>query len=156
MAGARGEVGDPMKQDEFLARLEDEKIVAAIQAAEARSSGEIRVYISEVAVPDALTAAQEKFLELNMTATRERNGVLLFFAPESQTFAVIGDQAIHARCGQSFWNDIADVITAHLKADAMTEAIVRAVDKVGAVLAAHFPRRTDDRNELPDRVERGQ
>jgi uncharacterized membrane protein len=154
-AVARAEAGDAMKQEEFLARLEDERIVAAIQSAEGRSSGEIRVYISESNVPDALSAAGEHFIRMNMTATRERNGVLLYFAPESQTFAVVGDVAIHERCGESFWRDVANVIAAHLKSGAMTEAIVAAVEKVGAVLAEHFPRSSDDQNELPDRVERG-
>jgi uncharacterized membrane protein len=144
-----------MKQEDFLARLQDEMIVAAIAAAEQKSSGEIRVYISEKQVDDPLAAAHEQFIRLEMTKTRERNGVLLFFAPESQTFAILGDEAIHARCGESFWKEIAELTATHLKADALTEAIVRAVEKVGAVLAEHFPRSADDQNELPNRVERG-
>jgi uncharacterized membrane protein len=144
-----------MKQADFLAKLQDRRIVEAIRAAESKTSGEVRVYISERAVDDALAAAREQFVNLGMTHTKDRNGVLIFVAPESQTFAIVGDDAIHARCGESFWKDVADVMTTHLKADAMTEAIVRAVEKVGALLAEHFPRAKDDQNELPDRVERG-
>ena len=38
----------------------------------------------------------------------------------------------------------------HLREDRYTEALVAAIDRVGAVLAAHFPRRPDDSNELAD------
>jgi len=145
-----------MKQADFLARLEDARIVQAIRSAEAKTSGEIRVYISERAVADPLPAAREQFVKLDMDKTKDRNGVLIFVAPESQTFAIVGDEAIHTRGGgESFWKEVADVMTTHLKADAMTDAIVRAVEKVGALLAEHFPHNQDDQDELPDRVERG-
>ena len=72
-----------MKHSEFLSRLDDEKIVSAIAAAERKSSGEIRVFISRK-IPrngaETLALAQETFPRLGMRQTRHRNGVLLFFA----------------------------------------------------------------------------
>ena len=32
------------------------------------------------------------------------------------------------------------------------DGIVAAIERVGAVLAEHFPRSADDRNEIPDRL----
>ena len=40
----------------------------------------------------------------------------------------------------------------HLKQERYTEALILAIDKVGAVLAAHFPHQADDKNELPDDI----
>ena len=82
----------------------------------------------------------------------DRNGVLLFFAPRSQQFAVYGDVAVHERCGDAFWREIAEAMTPLLRDGKFTDAIVMAVQRVGAVLAEHFPRKPDDRNELPDAV----
>jgi uncharacterized membrane protein len=144
-----------MTQRQFLQKLQDQRIVKAIRAAEAKSSGEIRVYISERIIDDALVAAREQFVKLDMTRTKQRNGVLIFVAPESQTFAVVGDEAVHARCGDGFWNGVVEEIGKHFKNDAMTDAITGAVEKVGSLLSEHFPRSPDDQNELPDQVERG-
>jgi uncharacterized membrane protein len=150
---AQAEVGN-MKPKEFIDKLDDTKVMATIAAAEQKSSGEIRVFVSNDKPADALAAAEAEFLKLGMTKTRERNGVLIFFAPKVQQFAVIGDQGIHEKCGADFWKHIATKISAHLKADDFTAAVVEAVTEIGAVLARHFPRSPDDRNELPNQVVR--
>ena len=140
---------------EFFWRLDDERIVAAIRRAEQMTSGEIRVYVSESEVDDPVSAAQKQFEQMGMTATRQRNGVLIFIAPRSHKFAIIGDTGVHARCGESFWNDIAAEMRRHLVDDRPTDALVHAITKAGALLKEHFPRQPDDVNELPDAVERG-
>ena len=88
-----------------------------------------------------------------MTRTRERNAVLLYVAPRSRTFAIIGDEAVHAKCGEPFWRSIAEAMTTHFLAGNFTEGILHGIDRAGALLAEHFPRRPDDQNELPDAVE---
>ena len=140
---------------EFLWKLDDERIVAAIQHAELQTSGEIRVYVAESEVDDPVAAAEKQFEKMGMTGTRERNGVLIFIAPRSHKFAIVGDTGIHARCGQSFWEDVAAEMRRHLKEDHPTEALVHAITKAGGLLKTHFPRQTNDVNELPDAVQRG-
>ena len=144
-----------MKPDEFLDQLDDAKIVAAIGEAERQSSGEIRVYVSHKKREDALAAAQVRFQKLGMTRTRHRNAVLIYFAPLTHQFAVVGDAGVHEKCGDDFWRDISAAMSAQLKQGKFTEAIVDAIQKTGALLAQHFPRDPDDRNELPNQVERG-
>ena len=144
-----------MKTDEFLSQLDEAKIEAAIAEAEARTSGEIRVWVSHKTIADAVERAALRFEKLGMRKTRERNAVLLYFAPLSQKFAVIGDSAIHAKCGQPFWEEVAAEIREQLRAQHFTEAVVGAVRKVGDVLARHFPHRgDDDRDELPNTIVR--
>src|SRR5438093_39804 len=96
-----------MKTKLFLSRLDHEKIVAAIAEAEKRTSGEIRVFVSHRKVEDALKAATFHFSKMDMHKTKHRNAVLIFVAPQSQTFSIIGDEAIHAKCGDAFWKRIA-------------------------------------------------
>jgi uncharacterized membrane protein len=144
-----------MKPAEFITKLDDQRVVQAIVDAERVTSGQIRVFVSERTVEgDAVARAAERFEKLGMTATRERNGVLLYFAPLSHKFAVIGDTGIHEKCGQPFWEEVSAAMGTLLRSEQFTEAVVDTVRKVGEVLARHFPRREDGGNELPNEVAR--
>src|ERR1019366_3144174 len=98
-AGAEpGRVGEKMRTKKILSKLEHDRIIRAIQEAEAKTSGEIRVYIQRGNLNgDALAAVQKKFHKLGMHRTGERNGVLIFVAPRAHKFAVVGDKAIHEK-----------------------------------------------------------
>jgi uncharacterized membrane protein len=142
-----------MKARAFLKKLRHNEIVTAIREAEKKTSGEIRVFISRKPVEDPVPAAQVHFREMGMEKTREGNGVLIFVAPRAHKFAVIGDSAVHARCGDDFWAQIAQEMTGHFRKSEFTAGIVQAVQKAGELLAKHFPRRPGDPNQLPDEVE---
>jgi len=146
-----------MKPDAFVASLDDERIVAAIREAEALSRGEIRVHVAEREVADPRAEAALVFERLGMADTAERNGVLLFVAPESQSITVIGDRDAHERCGDAFWEAVVAAIREEFRAGRFTEGIVAGVRAIATELARHFPRRPGeaDRNELPDGVSRG-
>ena len=133
--------------------IDQPKVVAAIAAAERRTSGEIRVLLARHAAPEPVPAAQRHFDRLGMTQTRDRNGVLIFLAPRSRTFAVIGDTGVHEKCGDAFWRELAAAMENHFRAGDFTAGLVHAIDRAGALLAEHFPRAPDDRNELPDQIE---
>ena len=61
-----------------MARLDHPRIVAAIAAAEAQTSGEIRVYVQRGEVQeDPLTFAEQKFVEFGMEKTTAHNAVLI-------------------------------------------------------------------------------
>jgi uncharacterized membrane protein len=146
-----------MNPEAFLGAVDDERIVAAIRAAESRSRGEIRVHVAEGPVPDARRAAEADFARLGLTGTVERNGVLILVAPESQSCAVVGDRGIDDRCPPGFWSELAEAMAADFRAGRFTDGIVAAVARAGDELARHFPRLSGepDRNELPDSVSRG-
>jgi uncharacterized membrane protein len=145
-----------MKTKEFLSKLEHDRIVQAIRDSEANTSGEIRVYIQRGKLNgDALSAAQRKFDKLGMQNTREHNAVLIFLAPRTHKFAVVGDQAIHEKCGDELWQRIVNQMQTHFRSERFTQALVDAIKEIGSVLAAHFPRGTSDHNELSDSVIEG-
>ena len=141
-----------MKLKEFLTKLEHDRIVAAIGAAEAKTSGEIRVFLSRHEPEDAVAAAQAQFEHLKMHQTKHRNGVLIFVAPAAHKFAVVGDSGVHAKCGDTFWRAVADEMTARFKKGEFTSGILHAIEKAGDLLAQHFPHNPDDKNELPDDI----
>jgi len=145
-----------MEPETFLGALDDARIVAAIRQAEARTRAEIRVHVTHAEVEDATSAGAAAFERLGMTATAERNGVLLFVAPASRSCAVLGDTAIHERCAEGFWAAVAEAMAAQFRAGRFTEGIVAGVQAAEAELRRHFPRREGeaDVNELPDEVSR--
>jgi uncharacterized membrane protein len=130
-----------------------DQVVAAIRAAEQRTSGEIRVVISRSAADDPVAAAQKQFERLGMTRTAARNGVLIFVAPRSRTFAVIGDRGVHEKCGDNFWRELTMVMSEHFQRGQFTAGLVFGIQRAGALLAEHFARQPGDQNELPDDVE---
>jgi uncharacterized membrane protein len=140
-----------MRTEDFLSRLDNERISGAIAAAEKTTSGEIRVYIERGKITkDPLPTAEEKFVELGMQKTIERNAILIFVAPVAQKFAVVGDEGVHAKCGVEFWQGLVETMRTHFKREEFTDALVEAIESAGNLLAQYFPRRHDDRNELPD------
>ncbi len=88
--------------------------------------------------------------------TRQRNGVLFFLVPSRRRFVVLGDEGIHAKVGQDFWDGLASILAAHFRKGEFTEGLVRAIGEAGAKLAAHFPYdAATDTNELPDDIDFG-
>ncbi len=136
-----------------MVKIDDQSVVAAIAAAEQRTSGEIRVVVSHAGTEEPVLAAQKQFERLGMTKTAARNGVLILVAPSSRNFAVIGDQGVHEKCGDAFWQELASAMSERFKAGEFTEGLVLGIERAGALLAQHFPRQPDDRNELPDTIE---
>jgi len=141
-----------MKKNAFIKQLDHPVIEAAIARAESGTSGEIRVLVLHEPAADPVPAAQAAFARLGMEKTRERNAVLLFVAPESQTFAVIGDTGVHAKCGQEFWNEMAGAMSGCFRRGEFTAGLLAGIERAGHLLATHFPRLPDDRDELPNRV----
>jgi len=145
-----------MRTKEFISRLDHDRIVGAIKAAEAKTSGQIRVYVQRGELAgDPVSAAQKRFHQLGMQATKERNGVLIFVLPRARKFAVIGDEGVHQKCGDQFWQQLVERMRAHFQQENFTDALVEAIEEVGELLARHFPKTGAPQNELPDDIVEG-
>jgi uncharacterized membrane protein len=137
-------------------------LARAVAEAEAATSGEIRVHLEahlpgpRDAADDAVLArAHEVFERLGMTATRDRNAVLIYLALDDHRLAIVGDAGVHARVGDAYWASVRDGMVERLRAGRVREALVGAVAEVGRALGEHYPRRPDDVDELPDRPSLG-
>jgi len=129
-----------MKPRHFLTQLQHDQISAAIGAAESRTTGHIRVYISHHRAPDPVAKATRHFRWQRLHQHPGRNAILIFVAPKSHTFAVVGDQAIDRHCGEAFWQKLTQEMGAHFKTGDFTAALLHAIAQAGAVLTQHFPR----------------
>jgi uncharacterized membrane protein len=140
------------KRKEFFSPNEQERIVNAIRLAEQQTSGEIRVYTeSRCRFVDPLDRAAEVFWGLKMDLTKDRNGVLVYIAMKDRQFAILADQGIHEKVGQTFWNEEVSVMKKHFSNALPADAIEAVIADVGQALRTHFPYdRSTDKNELPD------
>lgn len=136
----------------FFGKDELETIRAAIEKAESGTSGEIRVHMDRRCAGDPLQAARAVFEKLGMSATREKNGVLLYLAIADRKFALYGDEGIHGVLPEGTWERLRDAMLEEFKKDRFAEGIAGAVLSIGEALREHFPHRADDRDELPDEL----
>lgn len=142
-----------MKTKDLIAQIDDTAIAEAVAKAEKASTGEIRVLVTSERPADVAEAARSAFGRLGLRATRERNAVLIFIAPEKQEFAILGDEGIHTKAGSALWDGAKEAMQPLLKAGKYTAALVAVIELVGAALAAHFPPKPgSDTNELPNEL----
>jgi uncharacterized membrane protein YgcG len=140
----------------LLRAVDGSRVRTAIEAAERRTSGEIRVSVAPYFWGNVRRVAERAFDRLGMTATRERNGVLFFIVPARRRFVVLGDAGIHAKVGQEFWDKVAAAISERFHEGDYTGGLEAGIGAVGEQLATHFPfEAATDVNELPDDVEFG-
>jgi len=128
-------------------------VEGAIRAAEQRTSGEICVAIARSWFwADTRAAAERAFRRMGVSATRARNGVLIFLVPRRRKVVVLGDAGIHAKVAPDFWNRVVERITADFRRGDPTAGMVAAVELLGNALASAFPASAADVNELPNSV----
>ena len=137
----------------YFSKFDSDRIVAAIAAAEEKSSGEVRVHVTRRAPKNLEERAMRRFHLLGMSKTAERNGVLIYIAPRARQFRILGDAAIHEKCGASFWTEVAAAMEASFRKGDFTEGVVLGVERVGKVLGRHFPRKSGGRNELSNAID---
>ena len=137
--------------DDFL------MISEKIKEMEKITSGEIRVALKE-SVPyfkrkkDIKELAREEFHNLKMDETRDKTGILIFILLASRRFFIAADSGINSKVKQETWDKIRDEMESQFKLGHFVEGIVSAIDGVGNVLSDYFPIKSDDTNELSNKV----
>ena len=145
-----------MTRKKLIQVIDRDKIKDAIQRAEHRTSGEIRVSVAPFFWGNVRKAAEKVFERLEMRQTKDRNGVLFFVVPSRRKFVVLGDSGIHERVGQEFWHRVVDVVADKFRGGDFTAGLIRGIEEVGEQLSTHFPYdAAADVDELPDDVDFG-
>ena len=139
----------------FLSEADLEALRRAIIDAERRTSAEIRVHLDHRCPGDPMARAVAVFERLGMHRTPERHGVLIYVAVTDRKLAVIGDEGIHARVDEAYWEQVVADVIAHFRGERPRDGFLHAVGELGLALSRHFPRGPDDRNELSDEVSIG-
>ncbi|WP_156257219.1 TPM domain-containing protein [Sandarakinorhabdus oryzae] len=95
-------------------------------------------------------AAMMQFRARGLTSTLGRTGVLLYLDEPEHVAEVIADEAVFTRIAADEWGETIAALVAGIKSGRAADGLVTAIERAGAVLAAHLPPLPDDVNELPD------
>ena len=95
----------------YLTAQQMASLVEAIQTAESKSTGEIRIHIDSNTEDEIAKKAFDVFKSLGMDKTKERNAVLFHVNFEQQYLTIIGDEGIHDKVQQYFWDQLHDKTT---------------------------------------------
>jgi uncharacterized membrane protein len=134
----------------LLRKIDVERVRQAIAAAEHQTSGRVRVSLAPFFWGNVRRAAERAFTRLG------RRGVLIFMAPARRQFAVLGDEDIHARVGQEFWDDVTAAVAERFRAGDFTGGLVHGIETVGRELAPSLPYDpAQDTGEGPDEIDVG-
>ena len=81
-----------------------------------------------------------------------RTGVLIYLSMGEHRAEIVGDDAITKVTTPETWGEAMVALLTEVKAGRPADGIVAAVGLIGAVLAEHFPKSSDDTNEIPDKL----
>lgn len=90
------------------------------------------------------------FYDRGLHRTREENGILIFISLLEHKVWILGDRGINAVIPSERWIALASGLSAGIRDGRTADALVATIAEVGEILQQHFPRRSDDTNELPD------
>ena len=100
----------------------------------------------------AHSEAMRQFFAQGLDKTTQRTGVLIFASTAERYAEIIADAGINEKVTPQVWNAAIGELTAAIKAGRPADGFVAAIERCGAVLAAHFPPGALQRDELPDKL----
>ncbi len=96
-------------------------------------------------------AALEQFVLRGIDRTPNRCGILIFVSLGEHYARIIADEGIAQKVGEAEWQGAIAALTSHMKEGRIAAGFAAAIERCGAVLAAHAPP-DGSANTLPDRL----
>lgn len=96
--------------------------------------------------------AFSQFLSHGIHLTTQRTGVLIYVSVAERRAEIVADEMIYEKAEREVWRRIVSDLTLAMRARRKAQGLEAAIAAAGAALAAHFPPRAGDQNELPNKV----
>ncbi len=140
-----------LNDDELL------RITNKIKETEKITAGEICVTIKEhrhllKRKKSIKELAEEEFFRLGIAKTKDKTGILIFILLEGRQFYILADSGINEKVPEETWHKIKDEMQSMFVKGEFCKGILFGIEEVGKVLSKHFPIKSDDTNEISDRV----
>ena len=84
--------------------------------------------------------------------TAGRTGILIYLSMGERRAEIVADEAILKVTDDHTWGEAMASLVGEVRQGRPADGIVAAIERVGAVLAEHFPRTEGDINEIPDKL----
>ncbi|MCK9305183.1 MAG: TPM domain-containing protein [Bacteroidales bacterium] len=144
-----------MSKNPFITEDERDRIIRAIESAELKTSGEIRIHLESYCKGDPVERAVLIFNRLEMHKTEQRNGVLIYVALKSRKLSIIGDSGINSVVPANFWSEVKDILKMYISRGELSDGLISAVALSGDKLGEFFPYKKDDVNEQSNEISFG-
>ncbi|PJA99585.1 MAG: hypothetical protein CO128_03195 [Ignavibacteriales bacterium CG_4_9_14_3_um_filter_30_11] len=132
------------------------RISNKIKETEKTTTGEIRVSIKEKKIFLSASSldelAKKEFYKLGVDKTRDKTGILIFILLEKKQFYILADKGINEIVPENTWDGIKEEMQKIFKEGHFCKGIIHGIDEVGSLLSKHFPIKSDDTNELTNKV----
>ncbi len=92
------------------------------------------------------------FMQHGLHYTKDHTGILLLISLLEHRVEVLADRGINERVTPETWDEVVKEIAAGIKSGHACDALCRAIERCGEILARHFPRQADDQDELPNQL----
>ncbi|HEU5481933.1 MAG TPA: hypothetical protein VFU80_02410, partial [Sphingomicrobium sp.] len=84
--------------------------------------------------------------------TEGRTGILIYLSTGEHRAEIVADEAITKVTGPDTWGEAMAVLLADVRDGRPGDGIAASVQRIGFVLAEHFPKTSADSNEIPDKL----
>ena len=84
--------------------------------------------------------------------TAGKTGILIYLSLAERRAEIVADEAIHKLTDEHTWGEAMAALIADVRQGRPGDGICAAIERVGGVLAEHFPRSATDANEIPDKL----
>ena len=84
--------------------------------------------------------------------TAGRTGILIYLSMGERRAEIVADEAILKVTDDHTWGEALASLVGVVRQGRPADGIVAAIERVGVVLAEHFPRTDSDINEIPDKL----
>lgn len=81
-----------------------------------------------------------------------RTGILIYLSMAEHRAEIVGDEAITSVTTPETWGEAMQALLSEVKQGRAADGIIAAVGIIGEVLASHFPKSSEDSNEIPDKL----
>lgn len=136
----------------FFTSAEQVQIGAAIAQAEQATSAEIKLIVLRHCWLDIRQKAVDLFKKHGLDKTQQHNAVMILLVTTNREFLIYGDEGIHQQVGQSFWDDVKEVMQGHFCRGEFGAGLAVGIERIGEKLHAYFPCQADDINEIDNGI----
>ena len=150
----------PLQVRNVFTKAVRDAIEQAVTASELHHRGEVRLVVegSMEFLPllrgvSARQRAVQLFSQLGMWDTEQNTGVLVYVLFAEKRLEIVADRGIAALVAQAEWNAISADMSLAFRAGQFESGAVTGLQRITALLAAHFPPASGGNpDELPNRV----
>jgi putative membrane protein len=92
------------------------------------------------------------FIEQGLHHTRDKTGILILVSLFEHRVFVLADRGINKQVPKETWDEIVHIVTEGIHSGRTSDALCAAITRCGELLEVHFPKKTDDTDELPNLI----